>query len=63
MRTSKTASLMKIMRSIIDSENTNVADLEIKIKFISNSSPSIVFIEKIQNIVANKSLKDPEKQI
>jgi ABC-2 type transport system permease protein len=36
---SKTASLMKIMRSIIDSENANVADLENKIKFISNSSP------------------------
>jgi ABC-2 type transport system permease protein len=36
---------------------TNAADLENKIKFISNSSPSIVFIEKIQNIVANKITK------
>jgi ABC-2 type transport system permease protein len=36
---------------------TNVADLENKIKFISNSSPSIIFIEKIQNIVANKITK------
>jgi ABC-2 type transport system permease protein len=35
-------------------KTANVADLENKIKFISNSSPSIVFIEKIQNIVANK---------
>jgi ABC-2 type transport system permease protein len=36
---------------------TNAADLENKIKFISNSSPSIIFIEKIQNIVANKITK------
>jgi ABC-2 type transport system permease protein len=38
-------------------KTANVADLENKIKFISNSSPSIVFIEKIQNIVANKITK------
>ena len=36
---------------------SNVADFENKIKFISNSSPSIVFIEKIQDIVANKITK------
>jgi ABC-2 type transport system permease protein len=42
---------------------TNVADLENKIKFISNSSPSIVLL-KIQNIVANKITKtNLEKQI
>jgi ABC-2 type transport system permease protein len=47
----------------VDSETANVADLENKIKFISNS-PSIVFIEKIQNIVANKITKtNLEKQI
>jgi ABC-2 type transport system permease protein len=45
-------------------KTANVADLENKIKFISNSSPSIVFIEKIQNIVANKITKtNLEKQI
>ena len=38
-------------------KTSTVADLENKIKFISNSSPSIVFIEKIQNIVANKITK------
>jgi ABC-2 type transport system permease protein len=36
---------------------TNVADLENKIKFISNSSPSISFIENVQDIVANKITK------
>jgi ABC-2 type transport system permease protein len=36
---------------------TTVADLENKIKFISNSSPSISFIEKVQDIVANKITK------
>ena len=38
-------------------KTSTVADLENKIKFISNSGPSIVFIEKIQNIVANKITK------
>jgi ABC-2 type transport system permease protein len=36
---------------------TNAADLENKIQFISNSSPSISFIEKVQHIVANKITK------
>jgi ABC-2 type transport system permease protein len=36
---------------------TNVADLENKIKFISNSSPSISFIENVQDIIANKITK------
>lgn len=36
---------------------TNAADLENKIQFISNSSPSISFIEKVQDIVANKITK------
>jgi hypothetical protein len=58
---SKTASLMKIMRLLIP-KTANVADLENKIKFISNSSPSIVFIEKIQNIVANKITKTNQKK-
>ncbi|WP_339918598.1 ABC transporter permease [uncultured Flavobacterium sp.] len=35
----------------------NAADLENKIQFISNSSPSISFIEKVQDIVANKITK------
>jgi ABC-2 type transport system permease protein len=33
---------------------TNVADLESKIQFVSNDSPSISFIENVQDIVANK---------
>jgi len=36
---------------------TNATDLENKIQFISNSSPSISFIEKVQDIVANKITK------
>jgi ABC-2 type transport system permease protein len=36
---------------------TNAADFENKIQFISNSSPSISFIEKVQDIVANKITK------
>ncbi|SEA01023.1 ABC-2 type transport system permease protein [Flavobacterium gillisiae] len=36
---------------------TNATDLENKIQFISNSSPSISCIEKVQNIVANKITK------
>jgi ABC-2 type transport system permease protein len=35
-------------------KTTNVADLESKIQFISNDSPSISFIENVQSIVANK---------
>jgi ABC-2 type transport system permease protein len=63
---------MRNLKDSITNENyegvipktANVADLENKIKFISNSSPSIVFIEKIQNIVANKITKtNLEKQI
>ena len=38
-------------------KSTDVADFENKIKFISNSSPSISFIEKVQDIVANKITK------
>jgi hypothetical protein len=48
---------MKIMRSIIDSENANVADLENKIKFISNSSPSIVLLKRFKISLPTKSLK------
>jgi ABC-2 type transport system permease protein len=45
-------------------KTANVADLENKIKFISNSSSPSSFIEKIQNIVANKITKtNLEKQI
>ena len=36
----------------------NDKDLESKIQFISNESPSISFIEKLQNIVAKKLTKD-----
>ena len=36
---------------------TNDKDLESKIKFISNESPSISFIENLQNIVAKKLTK------
>jgi ABC-2 type transport system permease protein len=36
---------------------TNVADLESKIQFISNDSPSILFIENVQGIIANKITK------
>jgi ABC-2 type transport system permease protein len=36
---------------------TNVADLESKIQFISNDSPSISFIENVQGIIANKITK------
>lgn len=35
-------------------KTTNVADLESKIQFISNDSPSISFIERVQGIIANK---------
>lgn len=35
-------------------KTTNVADLETKVQFISNDSPSISFIEKVQGIIANK---------
>jgi len=35
-------------------KTTNVADLETKIQFISNDSPSISFIENVQGIIANK---------
>ncbi|NRS89518.1 ABC-2 type transport system permease protein [Flavobacterium sp. 7E] len=35
-------------------KTTSITDLESKIQFVSNSSPSIVFIEKVQNTVANK---------
>jgi len=38
-------------------KSNNVADFESKIQFISNSSPSISFIEKVQDIVANKITK------
>jgi ABC-2 type transport system permease protein len=38
-------------------KSTNVSDFETKIQFISNSSPSISFIEKVQDIVANKITK------
>lgn len=36
----------------------NDKDLESKIQFISNESPSISFVEKLQNIVAKKLTKD-----
>ncbi|MFT4973270.1 MAG: ABC-2 type transport system permease protein [Saprospiraceae bacterium] len=35
-------------------KTTNVADLESKVQFISNDSPSISFIENVQGIIANK---------
>ena len=38
-------------------KSNNVTDFESKIQFISNSSPSISFIEKIQDIVAKKITK------
>ena len=36
---------------------TNVTDLESKIQFVSNSSPSMSFIENVQDIIANKITK------
>jgi ABC-2 type transport system permease protein len=39
---------------LIIPKTTNVAELESKIQFISNSSPSISFIEKIQDVIAKK---------
>ncbi len=36
---------------------TNISDLESKIQFISNSSPSISFIENVQDVIANKITK------
>lgn len=38
-------------------KSNNVTDFESKIQFISNNSPSISFIEKVQDIVANKITK------
>src|SRR3970282_327048 len=38
-------------------KTTNVADLESKVQFISNDSPSISFIENVQSIIANKITK------
>lgn len=38
-------------------KTTDVADLESKIQFISNSSPSISFIESVQNTIAKKITK------
>ncbi|MBC5836322.1 ABC transporter permease [Flavobacterium muglaense] len=35
-------------------KTTNRADFESNIQFISNSSPSISFIEKVQNVIGNK---------
>jgi ABC-2 type transport system permease protein len=43
MRNSSKSITNENYEGIIDSETANVADLENKIKFISNSSPSIVF--------------------
>jgi ABC-2 type transport system permease protein len=63
MRTSKSITNENYEGVLLIPKTANVADLENKIKFISNSSPSIV-IEKIQNIVANKITKtNLEKQI
>lgn len=39
-------------------KTTNSKDLEHKIQLISNDSPSIIFIEKIQGIIADKLTKD-----
>ncbi|MEL1241731.1 ABC transporter permease [Flavobacterium flavipallidum] len=38
-------------------KTTSIADLENKIEFISNASPSMSFIENAQNIIANKITK------
>lgn len=38
-------------------KTTHIADLESKIQFISNSSPSIAFIENVQNTIAKKITK------
>jgi ABC-2 type transport system permease protein len=42
-------------------QNTNVADLENKIKFISNSSPSIVLLKRFKISLPTKSLKQSRK--
>ncbi|OCB78030.1 ABC transporter permease [Flavobacterium crassostreae] len=38
-------------------KTTSTVDLESKIEFVSNSSPSIVFIENVQNVIAQKITK------
>jgi len=42
---------------IIIPKTNNLKDLESKIEFISNNSPSISFIEKTQNVIAEKITK------
>ena len=42
---------------IVIPKTTTLKDLESKIEFISNNSPSIVFIEKTQNVIASKITK------
>jgi ABC-2 type transport system permease protein len=58
---------MRILKDSITNENyegvllipktANVADLENKIKFISNSSPSIVLLKRFKISLPTKSLK------
>jgi ABC-2 type transport system permease protein len=40
---------------------TNYKELESKIQFISNESPSVSFVERLQDIIANKITKDNYK--
>ncbi|MDL2143121.1 MULTISPECIES: ABC transporter permease [Flavobacterium] len=42
---------------IVIPKTGNLSDLESKIEFISNNSPSISFIEKTQNVIASKITK------
>lgn len=42
---------------LIIPQSNNVSDLETKIQFVSNNSPSIVFIEQVQKTVADKITK------
>jgi ABC-2 type transport system permease protein len=42
---------------IVIPKTNNLKDLESKIEFISNNSPSIVFIEKTQDVIAEKITK------
>ncbi|WP_367754747.1 ABC transporter permease [Flavobacterium sp. WC2430] len=42
---------------LIIPKSTNITDFESKIQFISNSSPSISFIENVQDVISNKITK------
>ncbi|WP_369766247.1 ABC transporter permease [Flavobacterium sp. WC2429] len=42
---------------LIIPKSTNITDFESKIQFISNSSPSISFIENVQDVIGNKITK------